>query len=300
MDICFWNKCNNRCLMCTNPNDFWESNIYTEEFLKKRLAQLADRDQEGDSILLTGGEPTIHPKFLEVLRFISREYPDRRIDLLTNGRRFVYEDFAREVMRVPNLMVAIPLHGCDAKTHEKITRSPGSFEQAKKGIANILKFRQNYSGQILEIRTVISRLNYRQTGKILKMIADEFPSADRAVVIFLEVEGQAADNFKTVGLKYADYQPYFKNLEPFVDKFREFRLYHFPLCVLPQKLWPYAWRTLPLHEVAYLPTCRDCRYQDVCLGVHKGYLAQVGSKEFKAIKKEVKIKKTGNFYHPLA
>ncbi len=37
MDICLWNKCNNRCLMCTNPHDFWQDDHYDYNSLKGRL-----------------------------------------------------------------------------------------------------------------------------------------------------------------------------------------------------------------------------------------------------------------------
>lgn len=299
MDICLWNKCNNRCVMCTNPKDFWESDIYTQEFLEKRLLDLKKELKENDSILLTGGEPTIHPKFLEILRFIREHYPQHHIDLLSNGRRFFYTEFATEVMKISGLTVAVALHGFNSRTHERITRSPGSFQQTLVGIKNILNFKSPGLGQLVEIRVVIHKLNYRDLTKILKLIKKEFGQADRVVLIFLEVEGRGSDNFAKVGLTYAKFKPYLEKIYPFFGKFNELRLYHFPLCVLPPKFWSYTWRTLPQHEVDFLPSCEKCSYKNYCLGIHHGYLEKVGEKEFRPLEKNIKIKPSGNFYHPI-
>jgi len=299
MDICLWNKCNNRCLMCTNPSDFWESDVYTQRFLEQRLRELKKDLAAADSILLTGGEPTIHPKFLSVLKFASQNYPDHRLDLLSNGRRFFYEDFTQEVMKTPNLVVAVALHGFNSQTHDRITRSAGSFEQTLQGIRNILNFKNEKLNQVIEIRVVISRLNYRFLTKILKLIKKEFGQADRVVLIFLEVEGRGSDNFAKVGLTYAKFRPYLEKIYPFFGKFNELRLYHFPLCTLPSKFWPYVWRTLPEYEITFLSACSQCLYKKYCLGIHHGYLEKVGPREFRAIKNNFKIKSSKNFYRPI-
>lgn len=299
MDICLWNKCNNKCVMCTNPADFWESDIYTQEFLERRLLSIKKELKKDDSILLTGGEPTIHPKFLSVLNFIRQNYPDHRIDLLSNGRRFFYEDFAREVMRTDFLTVAIALHGFDSHTHDRVTRSPGSFEQTRQGIKNILKWKNPQLNQVMEIRVVVHKLTYRLLPKILKLIKKEFSQAERVVLIFLEVEGQGSDNFEKVGLTYKQFKNSFKKIAPFLSGFKETRLYHFPLCVVPVDFWPYLWRTLSAQEITFLQTCKKCLCKKYCLGIPSGYLKKVGMKEFKPIKKEIKLKLSKNYYCPI-
>lgn len=299
MDICVWNKCNNRCVMCTNPEDFWESNVYTREFLEKRLSDLGEKIKAEESILLTGGEPTIHPQFLEVLQFARANCPACHIDLLSNGRRFFYGDFTREVMKISDMTIAVALHGFSDGSHDRITRSPGSFKQTIGGLKNILNFRNSKLRQIVEIRVVVHKLNYQQLPEILCFIKRKLSVVDRVVLIFMEVEGQGSGNFKKIGLKYSQFHPYFRKIERFVRKFNNFRLYHFPLCVVPQIFWPYTWRTLPASDVRFLDFCKKCLYKRFCLGIPVGYLAKVGSIEFKPIKETVKIKSTSNSHHPI-
>lgn len=304
MDICVWDKCNNNCLMCTNPDLPWRASDgsigegYDYESLIKRLKKQKKEIRASDSIRLTGGEPTLHPRFLDVFKFICKNFPEQEIRVLTNGRRFFYKNFAKKVLEADNLNIAVSLYGPTPKIHNKITRAKNSFEQTIKGLENLLFYKKD--NQIIEIRTIISKLSYKHFDEILSLIKKRFPTVDRVIVIFMEIEGQADKNFKTVGISYARAKPYVEKLYPFLNDFKELRFYHFPLCTLKPKFWPFVWRTLPKEEVAFVSACKQCKYKKYCLGVHKDYLKKIGSAEIKPIKKDFIIQKTGDVYHPIS
>ena len=286
-------------MMCTNPSDFWESDHYTLEFLKGRVIEASKELKDKEEILFTGGEPTIHPQFFEILDFTRRLYPSNQIELLSNGRRFVYKNFTSRVMKMPNLTLMISLAGYDSKTHDKVTRSNGSFQQTIEGLKNIFFYLDPSLNQKVEIRIVITKINYKYLTKILDLVKKEFPLTDRTILIFLEIEGQGKDNFDQVGLTHSQLRPYLKNIFPYFSKLKELRLYHFPLCTLSPKFWPHVWRTLPEEELDFLPTCKKCLYKKHCLGIHKEYLEVIGGKEFKPLNLKLKLKLSDNFHHPI-
>lgn len=300
-DICVWNRCNNNCVMCTNSLNFRDKNdslLYSKKAVLARLADRRKKYQDSkENINLTGGEPTIHPDFLDLAREIRNAFPGNKIVIATNGRMFSYPLFVKQYLALDNLSLHIALHGPDAKLHDSITRTKGSFEQTVRGIRNILKYRNHT--QELELRVVITKLNQKEVGRTLNFIKKEFPSADRVVLIFMEMEGLAGKNFKAVGLKYKGFEPQLSQFEQWIEGFSELRLYHFPLCVLPPGLWPYAWRTLRKDEVAFLPRCKKCLYRRYCLGIHKDYLKLVGDGEFQPIREKVKIKTRDFFHNPI-
>jgi len=152
---------------------------------------------------------------------------------------------------------------------------------------------------VVEIRTVISKLSYRHIGQTLNLIQTKFPAVDRVIVIYLETEGQAVKNLKKVLIPYSKVRPHLTKIEPFLTALKEVRLYHFPLCTLDAKFWPYVWRTLPAKEVEFIPLCAACRYQKYCLGIHRDYPNKIKSGEFKPIEKDYLIEETGDFYHPI-
>ena len=296
--ICIWNKCNSKCLMCSNPSDFQATDPYKDysfDALKERIEKIKLID---DKIILTGGEPTIHPEFFRLLSFVRKKFPKTVIELDTNGRRFSYSSFTKKVLLFNKINVYTSLHGFDTKTHDAVTRTPGSFLQTVKGIKNILKYKDLGLNEI-ELRIIVTKLTYKYIEKILKFIKESFPEVNRIVIIFMEMEGQAGDNFKIVGLTHTQFQKFIPKIAKWIPRFKEFRFYHFPLCVIDQSLWKHVWRTLPDYEVTFLPKCKNCLYKKYCLGIHKEYVKKIGTKEFRPIKKKYLIEKTDSFYHPI-
>jgi len=277
--------------MCTNPFSYQleDSLPYSFENIKRRWENI--RLKSKDSICLTGGEPTIHPDFFNITSWFRKKFPENQIALATNGRMFCYSDFTKKLFKINDLVVEIALHGYNVQSHDMITRVPHSFEQTVKGIHNILKYKND--SQNIEIRIIITKLTYRNLDKILAFIYQEFNISKirDVVLIFLEMEGQAKDNFDLVKITYKEVM---KTLPVVVTKwasyFNDFRLYHFPLCVLPHNLRQYAWSTLRGDEIIFLPCCKDCALRRKCVGIHRDYYTLIGQKEFKKVSRKIQSK----------
>lgn len=267
-------------------------NYLEKEIKKKKVKNL-------QTIGLTGGETTICPDFFRITDYISQKFPETRICLLTNGRRFIYDDFREKCLVFKEIDFIIPLHGYNAKSHDRITQSPGSFKQTTEGLKKLLQERR--IDQKIEIRIVATRLNLKIIPKIIGLIKDEFPAVDRVVLIFLEFEGMAETNKDKVGITYQEIKPILWQIKKYFKLFKDFRLYHFPLCAILPDFWPYAWRTLPKEEIIYLSECQKCLLKKYCLGIHKSYLDYMKKPEIqpRLDLKGIKITETGNVYKPI-
>lgn len=302
MDICVWDKCNNNCLMCTNPDwpwPAWDGGFnYDYNSLIKRIKKATKKIKTFDSIYLSGGEPTLHPQFLDVLKYVGQNFPKQRIKLLTNGRKFLYPDFTKEVLEITNnLDIELSIYGPNRKVHEAITRTPGSFKQTIKGLENLLKYKNK--DQLINIRYIITKLSYQYLGELLKLVKSDFPAVNRIMLIFWEIENQAVKNIKSVKITYDQVRPEIEKIYSLLLNFKQIRLYHFPLCTLPEKIWPFVWCTLPQDGVVFTKACQQCNFKKYCLGIPKDYSEIIGIKEFKPIKKDLIIKETGNIYNPI-
>ena len=212
---------------------------------------------------------------------------------------FYYQSFTKKILKFHNLLLEIAIHGYDEKTHDFITRTKGSFKQTIEGIHNILRYKND--SQELEIRIIITKFTYKNLDKILAFIKNEFDikQIKSVVLIFIEIEGQAKDNLNIVGITYKEVMKFLpKVVAKWSSLFSDLRLYHFPLCVLPPKLWPFSWRTLRGEEVMFLSSCNKCLYKKYCLGIHRDYITLIGDKEFKPPRK-IKIKTNRSFYKPI-
>lgn len=298
-DIAIWNRCNNHCIMCTNYHSFQEESTlpYSFENIFERWGNLPLKQTE--VLSLTGGEPTIHPDFFKIIKRFTKLYPNNKIAIATNGRLFAYSQFTKKLLKYRNLILEIAIHDYNAKNHDAITRTKGSFNNTIKGLHNILKYKNDTHE--IEIRIVLTKLNYKHLDKIIQFIRKEFSinQIRDIAIIFEELEGQARDNIKEVGIRYRDIKPI---ILPIINKYKntipEIRLYHFPLCVIPKELWLFTWRTLRSNEVTFLTQCHQCAVKKYCLGIHKDYLEVFGDAEFHALK-NIKIKTTKNWHKPI-
>lgn len=290
-----WNRCNNRCLMCTNPLKYPRIGSYSLRALKARTRKF---DRNETDIYLTGGEPTLSPHIIGLLRHLRGRFPKARILMDTNGRMFAYPEFARSCAAVGNIEFQVSICGHNAPSHDAVTRTPGSFAQAAKGLKNLLSLAGR--GVTVEARFVLTRLSLPNLGKVYGFARKEFPGLRSLVLIFMEMEGHASLNRKITGLRYREaagpVTRFFDGLrrQPF-----EIRLYHFPLCTLPVRLWKYAWRTLPGEEISFPRRCRGCRVKEYCLGVHRGYLAHFGNGEFLPVENSPAITVSGDRCRPI-
>lgn len=261
------------------------------------MDKIKEKIKLDDAIYLTGGEPTLHPRFLDVLKYLSQNFPKQKITLLTNGRRFFYKDFTREVLGInKDLDIDVSLHGPTDYVYDKITRAPGSFKQTIKGLENLLLYRTRQS---IGIRFVITKLSYKYIPRFLEMVKKNLPSVDKIMFLFWEPEGQAIKNLKAVKITYGQVKPYLEKIQPLLKHLKSIRFYHFPLCTIPEGLWPYTWRTLRPDEIDFVKECDKCSCKDYCLGIHKDYLKYMGKKDFKPINKKIKLKLGSNFHHPI-
>jgi len=267
------------------------SNFYTQrnEFL----------ENYSDSFALSGGEPTLNPKLIEIIKSINGFFPDIKISCLTNGRKFLSKDFTKRIVQAhKNLEFIIPIHADTARLHDRITMSNGSFFETLRGLRNI--FNCKNKSQKVEIRIVLHKLNSCFIDKILSFIKSEFPECDRIVLIFFEIEGQAQKKISILKLKY-------KELFEFINKIpldeylkHRIRFYHFPLCTIPVRFFKFTWRTLPKSDICFLSKCKNCDLAELCLGIPRNYLALFGNSEFEPVKLgDLRIKKTKNWYHPI-
>ena len=194
----------------------------------------------------------------------------------------------------------MPIHGPDATTHDSVTRAPGSFEETVRGLHHLL--RHLGEGQRVEIRVILHKNPTRWLPRTLDFLLMEFPdtAAYRLNLVYFEVEGQAQKNFKSIGVRLSDCARRVDACFEALARFGELRLYHFPLCVLPARLWPFAWRTLPRYEIKHVEACRACPVNDVCNGPHDWYAPVYGAAEFSPPPARPAMEATGNPFHPIA
>jgi MoaA/NifB/PqqE/SkfB family radical SAM enzyme len=143
--------CNQRCLFCLDRYA-QTGGVVPVAAVRRELA--LGRKKGLRRVVLSGGEPTVHPEFVAIVA-LARELGYEHIQTITNGRRFCYEDFFRQAVAAGLDEATFSLHGNTSDLHDRLTKVPGSFVQAVSALRRALAV----PGFIVSVDVVINRLN---------------------------------------------------------------------------------------------------------------------------------------------
>ncbi len=117
-------RCNLDCFYCYNDRDKPGKPLSLAQYrtLLEDLARMQTL-----FLMLTGGEPMIHPHFFEIGR-MTREL-GFVVRVRTNGHTLYPRNVERLLEEVDPYMAEVSLHGASAEVHDRQTRVAGSFER---------------------------------------------------------------------------------------------------------------------------------------------------------------------------
>ena len=155
--------CNLDCPVCI-VNNKHANHIEVEEF-RKIVDGLIAREGQLESIALSGGEPTSHPKLLELLDAADRPEVSRVV-VITNGRRLGKDRKLAEELKKRGTYIGLQLDGLDADTHE-IIRGRGADLLAEKqaAIKTIIEF--DLPTQVIFV--AVRGVNEHQIGPVVEL-----------------------------------------------------------------------------------------------------------------------------------
>jgi len=146
-------SCPEKCVFCSEEvrMDKYKQFPVTWGRIARILRLHAQRGVRG--VHLTGGEPTIHPRFIDVLR-LARKL-GMRTSVGTIGTMLSRRAFAEEA--APHLDEALfSIHGPDAATHDALTGRQGSFERVTAALNNCRELGDGFQPFV---NTVLTRQN---------------------------------------------------------------------------------------------------------------------------------------------
>jgi len=152
--------CNNHCTFCL---DTLAHNGSMRSNLDIKVQIVEGRKKGATRLILSGGEPTMHPNFLDFVK-LGRRAGYRRIQTVTNGRMFAYPEFLDSAAENGLHEITFSLHGHTAKLHDALVGTPGAFVQETAGLKAALG-----SGKfIVNIDIVINKQNVKHLPEMLE------------------------------------------------------------------------------------------------------------------------------------
>jgi His-Xaa-Ser system radical SAM maturase HxsC len=254
-------KCDNLCDFCSQPPN---ENSDTHLFIN--AAQAIIEFNSKDVVGITGGEPTINKskflKFIDMLNIANNNTP---LHILTNGRAFSDVDFCKEVVRKTknrDVVWGIPLHGHNQALHDECVSSKGAFKDTVNGLINL-----SYSGAYIEIRTVVTKKNYRFLKNITELINSSFAFIPVHAIMNLEPKGWAKRNFDNLYISATDQISYIEDCVVYSGLInQEVVLFNYPLCTIPDNLRGSYRKSISDWKNYYPDFCDNCNEKELCGG----------------------------------
>jgi MoaA/NifB/PqqE/SkfB family radical SAM enzyme len=154
--------CNNHCTFCAVGT---RTQIDGHPTRQREYLDLY-RDQGVRMVDFDGGEPTMNPELIPLVRYAKRIGYDR-INVTTNGRLCYYEDFARKLVSSGLTTLLFSVHGPDAKTHAAQVGVADAFEQTVGGIRNAARHAPR--GVELGMNITLTKGNYAKLPDVAEL-----------------------------------------------------------------------------------------------------------------------------------
>lgn len=278
--------CPERCVFCSEEHRMQSYRRFPVTWGRVARVLRLHAERGVRNVHITGGEPTIHPRFVDVLKLAKKL--GMRTSVGTIGTMLSRRDFAVDAL--PFLDEALfSVHGPDAGTHDAMARRDGSFER----VTGAMKLaRELKPGFGLFANTVITRHNVERLPDTVEML--DRLGARLVVVSNTTPEGSAWDVYEDLAVPLETLARVLPTV-PARARSAIVRFFGVPMCLLGEHAmlsndlhWDprvtVEWQTAP-GKVAFAgiyswapdrrrvhaDACQGCARKDVCMGVYDAY-----------------------------
>lgn len=293
--------CPERCSFCSEDHRMSAYKAYPVTWARVATVLRQQASRGVKNVHFTGGEPTIHPQFVEVLALAKKL--GMRTSIGTIGTMIARRDFAERAM--PYLDEALfSLHGPNARVHDAMAGREGSFDQVCAAIGNARALRSDFR---VYVNTVVTRENVEELPDTAAL-ADAL-GAQLIVISNLTPEGKGLDAYERLAVPLETLARVFP-LVPDRAPRAVVRFFGTPMCLLGEHRflsndlhWDprvtvewgsapgkvvfdglYSWA--PDRKRVHTSECARCSLSDVCMGVFDRYAEIFPTDALRACAKE--------------
>jgi len=279
-------SCPEACVFCSESHRMARFGSFPVTFGRVSRVLRAHAARGVRSLHLTGGEPTTHPRFVDVLRLAGKLGLRRSVG--TIGTMLGRPDFARRA--APLLEeILFSLHGPDATTHDGLTGRAGSFDRVLRAMELC---REHNPALDRFVNTVVTRATLPRLADTIAL-ADSL-GAGLVVVSNLSPEGAGLDRFEELAPRNGELKRTIAAL-PLQGVRAVVRFFGVPMCLLGDEAalsndlhwdprvtveWTArpesvvlddVWSWTPSRGRRLVPACDHCSRRSLCAGVWRRY-----------------------------
>lgn len=278
--------CPEQCVFCSEEHRMEQFRSFPVTFGRVATVLRQHAKRGVTNVHFTGGEPTIHPRFVDVLRLAKKL--GMRTSIGTIGTRLADRAFAEQA--VPFLDEALfSIHGNTDKQHNTLARRPWSFDRVTTAFRNVIAVNPMFSAFT---NTVVTRHNVDVLPDTVEFL--DGLGAKLIVISNLTPEGAGSDAYNTLAVPLSKLSQMVAQIEGRA-KNAVVRFFGIPMCVLGSSdvlsndlHWDprvtvewgsepgkvvfqsiYSWA--PDRKRTHVSACKSCDKANLCMGVFERY-----------------------------
>jgi MoaA/NifB/PqqE/SkfB family radical SAM enzyme len=275
--------CNADCCFCGDTRKVRSQDSHTYDEL---LQGLRENRKKYESLIISGGEPTIYKNFIEYVQYAKNVCKYKRIQLTTNGFRLTYKNYCDKLINIGINSFQISFGTSNEKLYDAIYK----VKNARHYVTNAIKYLKT-KPVILRTNTVIHKLNLKDIPNTVEYLIKL--NLDEIKLSFMDPVGASVINGKSVLIPtYLETVPYVMESFKISEKnnYKNLVIENFPICVIPEFESKISDLSYPQNNKIYYnrnkkkpEKCKKCLHFNKCNGTWINYLKQFGDEEFNPV-----------------
>ena len=230
-------RCNERCVFCGADSQAGskEAAAYRVKDLSMQEFMKSLRDigvSENDDIRISGGEPSLHPNFLEIIAGAGES--GSSVWVSTTASYFANPNHLGRLDEKHRCLFDVRLYAHRPDLHDELTRTPGSFSRTVKGLRNLIALRKEQQfSYTVGVRLLLARQTLPYLAETALFAIHELKMDSVCVIMLIESESTHRSSAFFPMLRA---RQEIARLFRAVGENRRLSLTGLPLCILPREL----------------------------------------------------------------
>ena len=233
--------CNHKCINCPLSTFDRLHGELDRDGIINNVKKLS-KNKDNLHITISGGEPTLNPNFLDVLKILGES--NSYITILSNSTTCKDENMVFDIIDslgssydLSRLNFVSAIHSYDKDVHDSLTGVVGSFDETIKGLENLIK---NNIHVIVKI--ILNKVSSMDLSKTIDFICSHFGSVVSLELCATDYAGRCGKNISELYICFKDLQLILENA---IDNFEKkkyrtkLEIIETPLCLVDPYYWKY-------------------------------------------------------------
>jgi MoaA/NifB/PqqE/SkfB family radical SAM enzyme len=231
-------ECDHQCLCCPlTTYDRLHKRLSFEQ-IKERIS-LIKRQDEAPHIVLSGGEPMLHPDFLKILDYVVKE--GFLVTVLSNAVRCKNRDFVKSIKDITpadGFEIITAVHSSTPYIHDRLTGVTGSLLDTLEGLDNLVAEDIPFT-----IKHIFNKISLPTLAETFKYLEEHYPPQVGFQFCTMDYSGRAGKNVEELFVSMDEIrnpvEAVLDDLERKMVKKRSISFIETPFCLTDPYYWKY-------------------------------------------------------------